>query len=415
MGRAEQVAKLEALLERIQQRAALPRAHESGAVSVRGVDVAAVRLDATLATPAPVVVAAPVVETAPVAERVVEETPSTRRRPAAGISPPERLTPPPRLTPFQTPSPRRVPIAASPLPRASSVEDVARPRPSAPELRPSAPEIRPSVPGAAASPVWPRVAAPSAPGEVLEPITAVAVSPDTSVSMPVSPREALLTPTAQLLTSSAAAISASEKPRVRVNPEMTAPVSAEEVAAAAAAMNRVPTFPDSWPVEASAKSAVARAHDPVFPLSGPKFGVAAGTPGQGKDVYLEDGEEPTKPLAHPPRTAPPKSAQQLEVETAGAAPFEGGIARPATIPFDAYPARPGAGRDVAPGSDPTSAPRAMVVPREVETPAFLSNLRAEKEKSASRWFWLFFIVIVVAGAVALYQYGYLEPLLDKMK
>ena len=68
---------------------------------------------------------------------------------------------------------------------------------------------------------------------------AAAASIDLGIAVPPL-REPQLTPTAQIL----APIAASEKPRVRVNPEMTAPVSAEEVAAAAAAMNRVPTFPE---------------------------------------------------------------------------------------------------------------------------------------------------------------------------
>jgi len=372
MGPAEKVAKLEALLERVQQRASQPRAHESGAISVTAIAVAA-----------------------------VDEAPATRRRPAVDLprgsmsslptrpAPPIAPTPPSRRTPLAGPPSSRSQPGAPPLPPRSQPALVARPvvRESAEDLSLGA--------GAGTTPTAP------------EP------SPVTTASGALlgAPREPLLTPTATIITPNA-----SEKPRVRVNPEMTAPVAAEEVAAAAAAMNRVPTFPDSWPVDASAASVAASATsaavaasrgapgslesvevEPVFPLSGPKF-----EGGEGKDIYLEDGEEPTKPLLHPPRTWPPKAAQQLAAET------DLSRARPATIPFDAYPP-PRASSDVSPGSEQAS-PRAMVVPREVEaSPAFLSNLRPQKEGGGGFVRWLLILLVIAGAAYAAYSFGILKP------
>ena len=367
MGRAEKVAKLEALLERVQQRASLPRAHESGQVSAARkrapvVDIAASRTSSSTAStlptrPAPAIVPSPV---APVAS--------------------------PRRTPIVSPvSPRAFPTAPSPEaiePLAASAASVSEPDPS--------------------------------------PVTTVAAT----ANLPILnvPREALPTPAATVIHAQAA----SEKPAFRVNPEMTAPVSAEEVAAAAARMNKVPTFPDAFPVDArqaanlaaSATSAAVAAStsnvsadesvevEAVFPASTPKFDV--GQPA--KDVYSEDIEEPTKPLMHPPRTAPVRAAQQLEPATPlGAADVA--KPRPATIPFDAYPA-PRA--DVPPLSDPAS-PRAMVVPREVENqPAFLSNLRQPKEGGGGGALkWILLLVILVAAAYGAYALGFLKPLLGE--
>ncbi len=410
MGRAEQVAKLEALLERVQQRAHQPRANESGAVeiSARGGAIPSV------------------------SETRVSEAPTAR--PMAmpyqrEVSPPERLsspgvpTPSPRPAAFPTPLPRRTPSAPRPF-----VDEIPRPRPSSPSaaVTPSHTDL-------------PRVAAPvsldaldaplgdalldAIPGDsMLEDVRpapaptprpsaseiAAAAPSDAGLALPPV-REPQLTPTAQLL----APIAASEKPRVRVNPEMTAPVSAEEVAAAAAAMNRVPTFPDSWPVEASATKAAAAAA--AVRESAPGAFEAPAAAGI-KDAYLdeEDADEPTKPLAHPPRIGAPKAATQLEAETArkaqdvAAAPPAFEIKAPA--PFEPFPkpevpaSKPGG----VPASVPSS-PRAMVVPREVEAP-FLSNLRQDQEKKKSSGLvWLLLLIVIAAGGYAAYTFGYLKP------
>ncbi|WP_394839004.1 hypothetical protein LVJ94_19120 [Pendulispora rubella] len=379
MGRAEKVAKLEALLERVQQRASLPRAHESGQVTTRR--------------------RAPVVELAP-------------QRASSGIS---ASTLPPRPAPAIVPSvpassSRRTPIASpvsAPVsPRAFPIEPV-------PEAIEPLAAATVTIPDAEPSPL---------------PVAATAALPSFGV-----PREAFPTPAAAVIAPQAF----SEKPLVRVNPEMTAPVSAEEVAAAAARMNKVPTFPDAFPIDArqaanlaaasATSAAVAKSTsnvsaeesvevDAVFPHSTPKFDV--GQPP--KDVYTEDGEEPTKPLMHPPRTAPPKAAQQLAEPLPLPLPTSAAAAvapatdvakpRPATIPFDAYPAsRP----DVPPLSDPAS-PRAMVVPREVENqPAFLSNLRQPKEGGGGALKWVVLLLVLVAAAYGAYALGFLKPLLGE--
>src|SRR5262249_17811929 len=116
---------------------------------------------------------------------------------------------------------------------------------------------------------------------------------------------------------------------------------------------------------------------------------------------------------HPPRSVQPKAAQQLAEPTPPVAtpPAATDVAkpRPATIPFDAYPA-PRA--DGSPLSDPAS-PRAMVVPREVENqPAFLSNLRQPKEGAGGGALkWIVLLVVLVAAAYGAYALGFLKPLL----
>ncbi|WP_394849497.1 hypothetical protein LZC95_18875 [Pendulispora brunnea] len=373
MGRAEKVAKLEALLERVQQRASLPRAHESGQVTTRR--------------------RAPVVELAPQrsSSGITASTLPTRPAPAIVPSVPASSS---RRTPIASPvappvSPRAFPTA--------TVPDVVEPLAAATATIPEPPPVNT--------------------------VGATAALPSFGV-----PREAFPTPAATVIAPQAA----SEKPMLRVSPEMTAPVSAEEVAAAAARMNKVPTFPDAFPIDArqaanlaasATSAAVAKSTsnvsaeesvevEAVFPQSGPKFEPQFDLAPPAKDVYTEDGEEPTKPLMHPPRTAPPKAAQQLsEPVTAPVPATDVAKPRPATIPFDAYPA---SRADVPPLSDPAS-PRAMVVPREVENqPAFLSNLRQTKEGGGGGVLkWVVLLVVLVAAAYGAYALGFLKPLLGE--
>ena len=296
MDRAERVAKLEALLERVQHRASEPRVRNGVA---RAVEPLATPGASAISAVTPVAAPAPVRERSPVAPPVAAAPAPAPIRPAPVPAPAPRVSPPAAPWPCRVSlHPRRAPPAprAVPLPAAPRVTPVAAPAAAV------APPI--ATPAAFATPVARPPAASPVP---------------TPAPIPAAP--------------------------IVFAPDATAPMPSEQAAAAAAAMSKPPTSPEAWSVDDMLAATDPESADTIRPSADPAL-VSAEASAQldtVRDVdpaLVEQAKAPSEPPVAAVYTPPPAPAPaRVEPMPMAPAPSTPGV----VVPAQPAPVKKGSG------------------------------------------------------------------------